>query len=305
MRARALLSSVVLLSLPFVACGRSEMEDDFELPGIGGAGFGGAPVIDGGGSGGTGNLGGAGGVAGAGAMGGFGGAAGAGAMGGFGGVAGAGAMGGFGGVAGAGAMGGFGGTTGGFGGVGATGGVPVGGFGGTTGGSGGIGAFGGSGGSVTDGGNFFDAFPFPDSGPIFNCVSCAEQNCKNQVNACYNDPACASGVVCAATSCGGFNLQCVLSCFQGKFQAAIKAFQVFTCLAQNCGQSCIGVVTGGGGLPPPGGGGPAPGGGSQTELPPVAGGFSGYVTPEMAASTGLPAGPVYVPSIEVFDAVGR
>ncbi len=301
MRARALLSSVVLLSLPFVACGRSEMEDDLELPGIGGAGFGGAPVIDGGGSGGTGNLGGAGGVAGAGAMGGFGGAAGAGAMGGFGGVAGAGAMGGFGGVAGAGAMGGFGGTTGGFGGVGATGGS-----GGTTGGSGGIGAFGGSGGSVTDGGNFFDAFPFPDSGPIFNCVSCAEQNCKNQVNACYNDPACASGVVCAATSCGGFNLQCVLSCFQGKFQAAIKAFQVFTCLAQNCGQSCIGVVTGGGGLPPPGGGGPAPGGGSsQTELPPVAGGFSGYVTPEMAASTGLPAGPVYVPSIEVFDAVGR
>ncbi len=159
--------------------------------------------------------------------------------------------------------------------------------------------------AIDDGGNFFDAFPFPDSGPIFNCVSCAEQNCKNQVNACYNDPACASGVVCAATSCGGFNLQCVLSCFQGKFQAAIKAFQVFTCLAQNCGQSCIGVVTGGGGLPPPGGGGPAPGGGSQTELPPVAGGFSGYVTPEMAASTGLPAGPVYVPSIEVFDAVGR
>jgi len=43
----------------------------------------------------------------------------------------------------------------------------------------------------------------------------------------------------------------------------------------------------------------------MSQMPARAGGFYGVVTPEMAASTGLPAGPVYLPSLEVFDGVGQ
>ncbi len=201
---------------------------------------------------------------------------------------------------------GFGGT--GFGGTGPIDSGPTGGFGGT--GFGGTG-FGGTGGGPTDGGNFFDAFPFPDSGPIHNCVQCADQSCNSQVNACYNDPTCASGVVCALTSClggggGGLDFGCVISCFGGNFSAAGKALQAFLCVGSNCGQQCVGAIAGGGG--PGGGGGPPPPpgptpGGSPATFSPVAGGYLLTVPADKASALGVPAGTMYVPPLDVLDGV--
>ncbi len=127
-------------------------------------------------------------------------------------------------------------------------------------------------------------------------MQCAEQSCASQVNACFNNPGCASGVVCAVTSCGGFNLGCVFGCFQGDFSAAIQAFQAFSCLAGNCGQQCVGVIIGGGGggAPPPVPGTPQP--------PPLAGGYYTVLSPEVAKSLHV-AGPVYMPPLEVLDAM--
>jgi hypothetical protein len=227
-----------------------------------------------------------------------------------------GGSGGFGGSVGG--SGGFGGSVGGSGGsggsVGGSGGVGgsvggSGGFGGSVGGSGGFGgSVGGSGGSPPDA-NFFDSFPFPDSGPIADCVQCAEQSCSSQVNACFNNSACAQGIVCAVTSCGGFNLGCIFGCFGGDFGAAIQAFQVFSCLAQNCGQQCIGVITGGGagGAPVDAGSPPSPAGGASGGGLPAAraGGSYGHLPPELAAALGLSSTLVYVPPVEVLDAVPR
>jgi hypothetical protein len=293
MRVRAFLCLVGLGASTFFACGRSDLEDDdllfsgFDGGGIGSTTSGGFGGVGGGVTGGIG--GGVTGGTGGGVTGGSGGIP----VGGSGGIpTGGGGIGngGAGGII----TGGTGGAIGGSGGVptGGTGGVPTGGTGGTpTGGTGGI----------KDGGNFFDSFPFPDSGPIADCVSCADQSCNDQVNACFNNPACAQGVVCAATSCGGFNLQCILQCFGGNFQAGLQAFQAFLCLAQNCGQECIGAIIGGGG--PGGGGGPVPPPNSSESFTPRAGGWYGNVSPEEAKQTGLPAGNVYVPSIEVLDAL--
>jgi hypothetical protein len=298
MRVRALICFLASGTMLFFACGRSDMEDDLLFGGVDGGGVGSTlgggtgGIVSGGGSGGT-VVGGSGGII----TGGFGGIV----TGGSGGIpiGGAGGItGGTGGIS----VGGFGGiVTGGAGGVtGGTGGISVGGSGGIV--TGGTGGFGGFGGFPTDG-SFFDTFPFPDSGPIFECVSCAQQNCESQVNACFNNPACAQGVVCAATSCGGFNLQCILQCFGGNFQAGLQAFQTFICLASNCGQECIGAIIGGGG--PGGGGGPVPppAPSSSESFTPRAGGFYGNVSPDEAAATGMPAGPVYIPPVEVLDAI--
>jgi hypothetical protein len=293
MRVRALLCLVAAGALPFFACGRSDLEDDdLDFPGFDGGGVGSTTS---GGFGGIGTGGISTGGIGNGGSGGIGlGGSGGTVTGGTGGTP----FGGAGGIV----TGGSGGTP-----FGGSGGIPIGGAGGITGGTGGI-SVGGFGGIVTggtggikDGGNIFDSFPFPDSGPIADCVACADENCNSQINACFNNPACAQGVVCAATSCGGFNLQCILQCFGGNFQAGLQAFQSFLCLAQNCGQQCIGVITGGGG--PGGGGGPVPPPNSSESFTPRAGGWYGNVSPEASDETGLPEGNVYVPSIEVLDAL--
>ena len=109
-------------------------------------------------------------------------------------------------------------------------------------------------------------------------------------------------MVCAVTSCGGFNLSCIFSCFSGDFNAAIQAFQAFSCLASNCGQQCVGAIIGGGG----GGGGGAPPplpGAPALPQTPVAGGYYAVVPPELAQALSIPAGPVYMPPIEVLDSM--
>ena len=119
----------------------------------------------------------------------------------------------------------------------------------------------------SDGIDFFDLFPIPDSGPIGECATCVKDNCASQVNACLNDPTCRAGMLCTITTClaggtgGTPDLTCVLGCFGGDFSKALEAINAFTCVVGKCGSSCGGIFGGGGdggGPPPPrdaGGGG--------------------------------------------------
>jgi hypothetical protein len=156
-------------------------------------------------------------------------------------------------------------------------GSPVGGSGGTAGGTGGtsVGGTSGTGGltpdadvpdvvvdappdAPTDGKDFFDAIPG------WNCMTCLEQECKEEINACYNDPTCLSGVQCTITDCliggggggagggsggggGGIDMTCVLNCFDNDYGSAMAAFSMFTCITQSCGEECAGGLGGAGG----------------------------------------------------------
>lgn len=188
--------------------------------------------------------------------------------------------GGTGGTAGTGGTGGTGGTPG-KGGTGGTGGA-----GGSTPGKGGTGGStpgkGGTGGSNTDPPiDIFDAgIPLPDSGPVGECVTCLEQNCKSSINGCINDSSCTGGIQCAVTTClggggmpggggpGGLDFQCLLGCFDGDLGAVLTAVQAFQCVTGTCGEQCGGALGGIGGGGGPfgglGGGGTPLGGGGMT-----------------------------------------
>jgi hypothetical protein len=66
--------------------------------------------------------------------------------------------------------------------------------------------------------------------------------------ACFEDPACVQGAICAFTTCvsdqdasaGG--LDCWLGCFEENPTAALSAFSAFTCVATDCGMGCAGAV---------------------------------------------------------------
>jgi hypothetical protein len=85
---------------------------------------------------------------------------------------------------------------------------------------------------------------------------CINQQCP-AVQQCIFDQACRDGAICAFQTClggsgGGFDLQCMLGCFNGDFTAAFQAFQAFQCFFTNCGSQCNGAIPG---LPGGGGGG--------------------------------------------------
>lgn len=152
--------------------------------------------------------------------------------------------------------------------------------------------------------DFFDSFPLPDSGPIATCADCAQQHCSNQINNCFNNAACTSGVVCAFTKCfsgGQPSFGCLIGCFNGNFGAMFQAIGAFQCVINQCGQDCAGVVGGGGSSGgsagdaastpvPPGG---TPGAGWPVEVP------SDFVWPDGIEP---PAGPIVIPPPQAFDA---
>jgi hypothetical protein len=128
----------------------------------------------------------------------------------------------------------------------------------------------------SDGIDFFDLFPIPDSGPIGACATCVKDNCADAVNKCLNDPDCRAGMLCTITTClaGGTgttpDLTCVLGCFGGDFTKALEAINAFTCVIGKCGSSCGGIFGGGGdggGPPPPKDAGPGPDAGAAREVP--------------------------------------
>ena len=112
----------------------------------------------------------------------------------------------------------------------------------------------------SDGIDFFDLFPIPDSGPLGTCATCVADNCRDQVNACLNDPTCRTGLICTVTTClgggGTPDLTCALGCFGGDFSTATEAISAFTCVVSKCGSDCGGIFGGlgggdAGGAPPP------------------------------------------------------
>ncbi len=104
----------------------------------------------------------------------------------------------------------------------------------------------------SDAKDFFDTLPpLPDSGPIGECLSCLQGQCGDQINACYNDATCWSGIQCAATSCftsggggsggsgsGGIDYACLMECFDNDMTAIMTALQMFQCITGTCGELC-------------------------------------------------------------------
>jgi hypothetical protein len=93
--------------------------------------------------------------------------------------------------------------------------------------------------------DLFDVFPLGDAG----CPACIRDRCGAQINACINNPACATGLVCTLQMCaggllggdGGYtpaDLLCVLGCFNGDQATAFIAIGSLTCVTMTCGGSC-------------------------------------------------------------------
>src|SRR6185295_12243095 len=47
--------------------------------------------------------------------------------------------------------------------------------------------------------DLFDVIPLPDGG----CPGCIRDRCGAQINACFNNPACAAGLFCTLQMCAG------------------------------------------------------------------------------------------------------
>jgi hypothetical protein len=105
--------------------------------------------------------------------------------------------------------------------------------------------------------DLFDVIPLPDSG----CPGCIKDRCGNQINSCFNNPACAAGVFCTLQMCAGgllgdsgfnpANISCVLGCFNGDQNLAFMALSSLTCLTMTCGPACGLVVDAGSDARPP------------------------------------------------------
>ena len=83
--------------------------------------------------------------------------------------------------------------------------------------------------------------PTTSGGPL-DCFACIQGSCP-QAAACFQNPACLQGTICAATQClgGPPDFGCVLNCFNGDFMAAFQALQAVGCVFQQCGQQCQGL----------------------------------------------------------------
>jgi hypothetical protein len=104
--------------------------------------------------------------------------------------------------------------------------------------------------------NLFDIFPLPDGG----CPGCIRDRCGSQINACFNNPACAAGLFCTLQMCAGgllgdsglspSSLVCVLGCFGGDQSLAFLAIGSFTCVTMTCGGACNFLDAGSDARPP-------------------------------------------------------
>jgi len=119
-------------------------------------------------------------------------------------------------------------------------------------GTGGTGATGGSGGGTCNGQTSdcnsvsFDQGTDGGAGP---CTTCAQSKCCNEINTCFQDPACAGLEACVAQNCANasdVNTCAQQSCSQCLTQAAVNAHNGFAqCLTKNCATEC-GIAADGG-----------------------------------------------------------
>jgi hypothetical protein len=97
--------------------------------------------------------------------------------------------------------------------------------------------------------NLFEVFPFPHDGAIGACVSCLDEQCGMQINACVNDPVCRDGIGCTLVNClgphdggppdGGLDFACINQCFMGNFNAIAQAVSAVGCVSSQCVGNCI------------------------------------------------------------------
>jgi hypothetical protein len=136
------------------------------------------------------------------------------------------------------------GETGGAGGLAATGGagLAVGGADAVGGSSGGESAGGSGGGGASGGGE--GGAPIPPN-PI-DCLSCVAFQCPEALE-CVQNPVCGQGLLCGVTECLGGGTPdpiCFLDCFGGDPDAALQAFETFSCITSTCGDACGGLIPG-------------------------------------------------------------
>jgi hypothetical protein len=100
----------------------------------------------------------------------------------------------------------------------------------------------------------------PDLPPIVNCGACLIQSCGQQIFACIQSAGCREVFQCVTQRClagGAPDPQCLFQCAQSDPQGGVEVLRIFTCVTQQCGEDCAGLL---GGL---GGGGGGGGGGSR------------------------------------------
>src|SRR5262249_45436171 len=98
------------------------------------------------------------------------------------------------------------------------------------------------------------------SGSLTGCVSCVENQCGTQIDACLGDTACRNGLVCTLDQClapdstgglsiGSADLTCILGrCFMGDLVAAGTATGALNCLSKRCRTTCTAAIEGGASL---------------------------------------------------------
>ncbi len=99
--------------------------------------------------------------------------------------------------------------------------------------------------------------------PILNCGLCLTGTCQAPLVGCLTNQGCRDILSCAATKClgggGTPDPACLLSCANGNIGGGLLAIQAFTCVAGQCGSSCLSALGGlGGGLGGQGGDGGSP-----------------------------------------------
>lgn len=132
----------------------------------------------------------------------------------------------------------------------------------------------GSAGSAGEGTDLFNLMPPAEQAA---CYQCLITDCKDQVQACNDDPECATGAACLIDSCldkttTNALISCALGCgINPQSPAAQLALPIATCVGNQCKDSCATAIPMGGGGMGQGGQGQAgqgPGGQGQAGTDP-------------------------------------
>lgn len=87
-----------------------------------------------------------------------------------------------------------------------------------------------------------------EGGSLVNCGQCVAQKCSMQFLQCFQSQPCRDALQCAVQNCAGgmngFDPQCLFSKCSKYFQGFQQLLPVVTCVAQNCGPDCLGVLGG-------------------------------------------------------------
>jgi hypothetical protein len=81
--------------------------------------------------------------------------------------------------------------------------------------------------------------------PFLACLACASERCPD-VQACFDDDACAAGIRCSMMECLGGSLEaaCVAACFGNDPTAAALKLGALACASTLCAAECSEVLGG-------------------------------------------------------------